>query len=105
MMISLLFFIHYFLILLFGVYLSAAFAGIPFTKKNSLICLGFCFLCGVIQLAAYMAFSEDMVWKTKSGNAYHKTNHCGNTNPANCTQISLDQASKMGLHACGNCYR
>ena len=63
MMISLLFFIHYFLILLFGVYLSAAFAGIPFTKKNSLICLGFCFLCGVIQLAAYMAFSEDMVWK------------------------------------------
>lgn len=58
-----------------------------------------------VQEVAPQAASEDMVWKTKSGNAYHKTNHCGNTNPANCTQISLDQASKMGLHACGNCYR
>lgn len=51
------------LILLFGVYLSAAFAGIRFTRKNILICFILCLFSGALQIGTYVMFSEAVVWK------------------------------------------
>ena len=46
----------------------------------------------------------EMVWKTATGSKYHRTNHCGNTNPKNATQITKEQAENMGLEPCKKCY-
>lgn len=46
----------------------------------------------------------EMVWKTATGSKYHRTNHCGNTNPNNATQITKEQAQNMGLEPCKKCY-
>lgn len=51
------------LILLFDVYLSAAFAGIRFTSKNILICFILCVFSGALQIGTYVIFSEAVVWK------------------------------------------
>lgn len=45
-----------------------------------------------------------MVWKTQSGKKYHRTNHCGKTNPANATEITLSEAQAEGLTPCSKCY-
>lgn len=50
-------------VLIFGVTLTAAFAGIRGIRKNSLILLGLCLFCGGLQLAATFAFSEKTVWE------------------------------------------
>lgn len=60
---SVLFYVHYALLLLFGVYLSAAFAGVRLTTKNTWICLALAALCGALQIAVYACFSEASVWK------------------------------------------
>lgn len=59
---SILFIAHYALILLFGIVLSAAFAYIRFSKKNTFLFLGLFVLCGALQLLIYLLFSEQLVW-------------------------------------------
>lgn len=60
---NILFFVHGTLLLLFGVYLSVAFAGIRFSKTNMLHFLGLCALCGALQIVVYVFFAETVVWK------------------------------------------
>lgn len=50
-------------VLLFGVTLSAAFAGIRGIRKNALVFLGLYLFCGSLQLAATMIVSSSFVWK------------------------------------------
>lgn len=63
MMENLLFFVHGALLLLFGISLSAAFAGIRFTKKNTFLFLGLCAFCGGLQLIAYALFTASALWE------------------------------------------
>lgn len=59
---SALFYVHYALLLLYGVVLSAAFAGVDASKKNAVV-LGATFAgCGLAQLAAFTVFGEGIVW-------------------------------------------
>lgn len=51
------------LLLLFGAYLSVAFAGISFTRKNLLNTFLLCIVCGILQTAAYVSLPEDVLWK------------------------------------------
>lgn len=55
--------LHGAVLLSFGITLSAAFAGIRFTRQNALIFLGMFLFSGVLQLTAKVFLSEDMVWK------------------------------------------
>ncbi len=55
--------IHGSLLLLFGVFLSAAFSQLRLTKRNILILLGICAFSGILQIAGLALFGEDMVWK------------------------------------------
>lgn len=55
--------LHGAVILCFGIALTAAFAGIQNTRKNTLILLGLYLLCGGLQLATSSAFSQKYVWK------------------------------------------
>ena len=48
--------------------------------------------------------SSQMVWRTETGGSYHKINNCGNTNPNNATQISIETALSLGLTKCKNCW-
>ena len=58
-----LFFLHYALLLVFGIVLGAAFSGISATKKN-VIRLGLlAALCGGLQIACYGIFGEQAVWR------------------------------------------
>lgn len=45
-----------------------------------------------------------MVYKTATGKKYHSHNNCGNTNSANTSYITLEQAQSLGLTACSKCY-
>lgn len=45
-----------------------------------------------------------MVWRTTTGNKYHSTNHCGNTNPSTASKISLSDAKANGLGQCSKCF-
>lgn len=64
MMENSLFFIHGTLLLLFGVFLSGAFAGIKFNiLRNLKSFLIICALCGTLQIATYIFFQEGIVWK------------------------------------------
>ena len=55
---------HYILLLVFGVVLSFAFGGIRLMEKENLRRLAVLFaLCGLLQLAAYLIFDEQTVWK------------------------------------------
>lgn len=45
----------------------------------------------------------EMVWITATGKKYHRTNDCGNTNPANARQITLEEAQK-NYEPCKKCY-
>lgn len=59
-----LFFVHYGLLLLFGILLSLAFGGVQLGKKRNLgWAFGLFLLCGTLQLAAYGLFDEELVWK------------------------------------------
>jgi hypothetical protein len=59
---SVLYFVHYALLLTFGIALSAAFAGVRTSRKNTLILLGLLFLSSALQLAVLLATSERLVW-------------------------------------------
>ena len=54
---NILFFLDGALLLIFGINLSAAFAGIRLSKRNILIFLGLCGICGALQLGAYFVIS------------------------------------------------
>lgn len=45
----------------------------------------------------------EMVWITATGKKYHRTNDCGNTNPANARQITLEEAQR-NYEPCKKCY-
>ena len=55
--------IHAGFLLLFGVFLSAAFAGIKISKKNFAVLFSFCLASGAIQAMLYVLLSEEVVWK------------------------------------------
>lgn len=59
---TVLFFVHSAMVLIFGVFLSAAFSGVTLSRKNSLYNLIFCLLCGGLQLALFLLASEQTVW-------------------------------------------
>lgn len=63
MIADILFFLHAALLLLFGVFLSAAFCGIRFTSKNIGGFILFSVLSGILQLAFFVLCSEVVVWK------------------------------------------
>lgn len=46
---------------------------------------------------------SEMVWITATGKKYHRINNCGNTNPANARQITLEEAQK-NYEPCKKCY-
>ena len=59
-----LFFIHYALILLFGVVLSFTFCSISFASGKNFLSVGILFtVCGILQLAAYLYLGEEVVWE------------------------------------------
>lgn len=58
-----LFFTHSSLLLLFGIYLSAAFTGIKLNRQSILHFLGLSALCGSFQIIALYFFTESFVWK------------------------------------------
>lgn len=61
---NIIFFIHGTILLLFGVFLSGAFAGIRFTvSENIKRFLIICAVCGAIQITTYILFKEATVWK------------------------------------------
>lgn len=60
---SILIFLHGAVILLFGITLSAAFAGIRNNRENALVFLVLYLLSGGLQLGATLLFSADLVWK------------------------------------------
>ena len=43
-------------------------------------------------------------WKSATGEKYHSINNCGRMNPQKATQITVEQAIKMGLEACQKCW-
>ena len=61
---TILFFLHYAALLLFGILLSFAYAGIDLRSKKGLISTGVLFLLsGGLQLSVYLIFDEQFVWK------------------------------------------
>ena len=59
-----LFFLHGTLLLLFGVFLSGAFAGVSFQiKKNIFLFLGISGLCGGLEVLSFFFLGEDSVWE------------------------------------------
>lgn len=60
---NILLFVHGAVLLLFGITLTAAFAGIRSITENALIFLGLFLLSGGMQLDAMVLFSESFVWK------------------------------------------
>ena len=58
-----LFFIYGTVLVLFGVFLSAAFCGEVMTKRSILLCLGLCAFSGILQTATLIFLSADMLWK------------------------------------------
>ena len=67
---TILFLIHAALLLLFGAYLSVAFAGISFTRKNLLNVFFLCIFCGIIQTIAYLLLPEAVLWEIYPLNAH-----------------------------------
>lgn len=63
MMEQILYYIHYTLLLVFGVALSAAFSGVKGTKENLFRLLILTALCGGLQIAVYLMLGEDSVWQ------------------------------------------
>lgn len=61
---TILFFLHYAALLLFGILLSFAYAGVSLRNKKGIVFTALLFvLCGGLQLAAYCFYDEPFVWK------------------------------------------
>lgn len=48
--------------------------------------------------------NSEMVWKSATGDCYHRINNCGRMNPNKATQMTKEQAESQGLTACPKCY-
>lgn len=59
---AVLFYLHYGLLLAFGLLLSAAFSGIRFSWRNVSILSGLFLFCGLLELFAYTVMGEYLVW-------------------------------------------
>ena len=55
--------IHAAFLLLFGIFLSAAFAGIKINRKTGMVLFAFCAASGAVQAVLFVLFSEEFVWK------------------------------------------
>lgn len=55
--------LHGVIVLLFGVYLTVAFAGLRLNRKNLFASLALCAFSGLLQIIAYATFSDELVWK------------------------------------------
>jgi len=60
---SILFYIHYTLLLMFGILLSFAFSGIRLSKKNMVLPAALFAVCGLLQIGFYSALGEMAVWE------------------------------------------
>ena len=61
---TVLFFFHYALLLLFGILLSMAFAGVRLSSRKNIVIICIMFvICGLSQLGAYILFDEAVVWQ------------------------------------------
>ena len=58
-----LFFVHYALLLVFGLVLSAAFEDIRPSGRNVWVIGGLAMFCGLLQIAAYLVLGETLVWQ------------------------------------------
>ena len=54
--------LHGAILLVFGVFLSVAFADVKLNKKNILITLAFCVILGALSVLLYIRFSEQFIW-------------------------------------------
>ena len=63
MMEQILYYAHYALLLIFGIVVSAAFAGVTATGKNGGRLLLLAALCGGLQIGVYGLFGENAVWQ------------------------------------------
>ena len=46
----------------------------------------------------------DTVWLSATGEKYHRINHCGQMNPDNAHEISLEDAIGLGYKKCDKCF-
>ena len=60
---QILYYVHYALLLIFGIAVSAAFAGVTATRKNGVRLLCLAALCGGLQITVYALFGENAVWQ------------------------------------------
>ena len=61
---TILFFLHYAVLLLFGILLSFGYSGIRLNvKENALWTVSIFVICGLLQIALYFLFEEALVWK------------------------------------------
>jgi len=60
---QILFYGHYALLLLFGIWISAAFSGVPATRKNVAGLIILTAVCGGLQIGVYALFGEEAVWQ------------------------------------------
>lgn len=60
---QILYYVHYAILLIFGIAASAAFAGVTATRKNGGRLLFLAALCGGLQMAVYGLFGENTVWQ------------------------------------------
>ncbi len=44
------------------------------------------------------------VWLSATGKKYHSIDHCGNMNPKNAIQVTLEEAQRRGKTKCSNCW-
>lgn len=63
MMEAALYYLHYGLLLVFGVVLSFAFSGLSFGKSTIRVGAALVLLCGLAQIGALLLFAEEHVWK------------------------------------------
>ena len=54
---------------------------------------------------SYEDSNTEYVWLTATGSRYHNKRKCGNSDPNNAYQVTLEEAQSMGYGPCGNCYR
>lgn len=46
----------------------------------------------------------DLVWLSATGSKYHSIDHCGNMNPKNARQVTLEEAIKLNKTQCTKCW-
>ena len=63
MTVPLLLIFHYALLLLYGIMLSFAFAGVERTRRNAAVIIGLFAGCGLVQLALMVLIDEGFVWR------------------------------------------